>query len=408
MFKNLIKRPLLSLAVASLFTASSVQAADAPPIKIGGIYLMSGSAATYGQFADQGAQLAIKEINASGGVLGRKLAIQIEDGQGKAAVAIQAARKLVYQDKVDFLMGLDSSGVALGLVPTVPALDRVFMLTHAATPDATGKLCNASTYRISVNVNQNMKGAAKIAAKTGVKKWTTIGPDYAFGHQTWEYFSKYLKELSPDVQIMTETAFPRFGAEDFTPFINGVMANKPDGVMISLWGGDLVNFVRQATNRGFFKQGYQLLFPVGAATEVLTALGEQMPEGLWLGTRYWYDAYDNDINKKFVASYKKDFGVPPSYNAEGAYAAVYAFKTAIEKAGKTDTASVRAALSGMSFEAPNGTVTFRKGDNQALVGPTWGLTGAMNAKDKIRSLTQLNVFTGADVTPSVQETGCKL
>src|SRR3546814_14171570 len=80
----------------------------------------------------------------------------------------------------------------------------------------------------------------------------------------------------PDAQVMTETSFPRFGAEDFTPFINGVMENKPDGVLISLWGGDLVNFVRQANSRGFFDQGFEVLLTVGAATEVLSSLGEQM------------------------------------------------------------------------------------------------------------------------------------
>src|SRR3546814_12871461 len=73
---------------------------------------------------------------------------------------------------------------------------------------------------------------------------------------------------------------------------------------------------------------------VGAATEVLSALGEQMPEGVWLGTRYWYGAHDNELNKKFVAAYQKSYGTPPSYNAEGAYVVVHAYKAAIEKAGK--------------------------------------------------------------------------
>src|SRR5690606_38573796 len=295
MFKILLNKPLLSLALAGAFSFSPAHAAD-DPIKIGAIYIMSGSAASYGKFAQQGIQLAMDEINASGGVLGRQLALQLEDGQGKAAVAIQAARKLVYQDKADVLMGLDSSGVAQGLAPVLPELGKPFIITHAATPDVTGKLCNAYTYRISVNVHQNMTGAAEIAAKTGAKKWTTIGPDYAFGHQSWEFFSKYLKERVPDAELMSETAFPRFGAEDFTPFINGVMENKPDGVLISLWGGDLVNFVRQANSRGFFDQGFEVLLTVGAATEVLSSLGEQMPEGVWLGTRYWYGAHDNEMN----------------------------------------------------------------------------------------------------------------
>lgn len=406
MFTTLAKRPLLSLAIAGACALAPAHAAD-DPIKIGAIYIMSGSAATYGKFAQQGIQLAMDEINATGGVLGRQLALQLEDGQGKAAVAIQAARKLVYQDKADVLMGLDSSGVAQGLVPVLPELGKPFIITHAATPDVTGKLCNAYTYRVSVNVHQNMSGAAAIAAKTGAKKWTTIGPDYAFGHQSWEFFSKYLKEKSPDAVLMTETAFPRFGAEDFTPFINGVMESKPDGVLISLWGGDLVNFIRQANNRGFFKQGFEVLLTVGAATEVLTALGDQVPEGVWVGTRYWYGAHDNDLNKKFVASYEKNYGTPPSYNAEGGYVAVYAIKAAIEKAGNTDGKAVAKALSGLSIQAPTGTLTFRTGDNQALIGPTWGKTAAMNTKDKIRSLTDVQFFDGKEITPPV-DPACKL
>src|SRR5699024_222827 len=129
---------------------------------------------------------------------------------------------------------------------------------------------------------------------------------------SWEYFQKYLKEAEPDMEFMSETAFPRFGAEDFTPFINSIMQAKPEGILISLWGGDLVNFVRQARNLGFFDQNYEVLFTVGAATEVLAALGEQMPEGVWASTRYWFDAHDNPINKAFVEAYIERYQTPPS------------------------------------------------------------------------------------------------
>ncbi|HEX7386368.1 MAG TPA: ABC transporter substrate-binding protein [Castellaniella sp.] len=395
-----------ALAVAGMLSSAPAQAQD--PIRIGGIYLMSGSAATYGEFAKQGATLAIDEVNAKGGVLGRQLHLQLEDGQGKAATAIQLARKMVYQDKVDFMMGLDSSGVAQGLVPVLPELGKPFIITHAATPDATGKLCNKYTFRDSVNVAQMMAGGAEIAAKTDAIKWTTIGPDYAFGHQSWEYFSDNLKAHNPKVVLMSDQlAFPRFGAEDYTPFINSVMQSKPDGVLISLWGGDLVNFVRQANERGFFKQGYKVFMNVGAATEVLTALGDQMPAGVWLGTRYWYASWDNPMNKHFVEAYKKAYNHPPSYNAEGAYTAIYAFKAGIEKAGSVDSEKFINALSGLTIQAPTGNLTFRKGDHQALIGPTWGLTSAMNTEDKIRSLTQIHNFDGAKVTPPV-DPACKL
>ena len=403
------KKLVASLAAATLLSAGTFQAgADEHPIKLGAIYILSGSAATYGQFAQRGIELAIDEINSSGGVLGRDLEVAIEDSQGKASVAIQAARKLVYQDQVDALMGLDSSGVAQGLVPTIPELQKPLIITHAATPDVTGELCNPFTYRISTNVAQNMGAAAEIAAESGAKRWTTIGPDYAFGHQSWEFFGDALKKLNPDAELMSETAFPRFGAEDFTPFINGVMDSNPDGVLISVWGGDLVNFVRQANNLGFFDKDIELLFTVGAATEVLTALGESMPEDVWLSTRYWYDAYYNEVNKKFVNAYMDRYGNPPSYNAEGAYAAVYAYKKAMEEAGTTEGPAVAKALENIRLDAPNGTVQFRAGDHQAMVSPNWGRSGPMHPEHGIRTLEDLRVFDPEKVSRTIAETGCKL
>ncbi len=400
------KLSLLSLALAGALGVAATPAAAAP-IKLGAINLLSGGAATYGKFAQQGAQLALEEINGAGGVLGRELQVQFEDSEGKAAVAIQAARKLVFQDGVVGLMGLDSSGVAQGLVPVIPELEVPLIITHAATPDVTGNLCNAYTYRVSVNVNQNMMGAAMIAADTGAKNWTTIGPDYAFGHQSWEYFSDYAKQLIPAVELSAKPSFPRFGAEDFTPFIDSVIQSKPEGVLVSLWGGDLVNFIRQANNKDFFNQGFQVLLTVGAATEVLEALGDKMPANVWAGTRYWFGSHDNPVNNEFVAKYQQKFGTPPSYNAEGMYVAVYEMKNAIEKAGKADGPAIAKALKGASLEAPTGTLTFRTGDNQALIGPTWGKTAGMDDATKMRALTDIHNFAGDKVTPPV-DPECKL
>ncbi len=403
-------RTALAASVAGVALAFAAPGAQAQPkpVRVGAIYIMSGSAAAYGQFARQGMELAADEINARGGILGRKLEFALEDSQGKVDVAIQAARKLVFQGGADALMGLDSSGVANGLTPIVPELRKPFVITHAASPDVTGKLCNAYTYRLSVNVNQNMSAAAQIAAESGAKRWTTIGPDYAFGHQSWEYFGKYLKQRKPDVELMKDVAFPRFGAEDFVPFINSVMQSRPDGVLVSLWGGDLVNFVRQARNLGFFDQKFQVLLTLGAATEVLSALGEQMPQGVWAGTRYWFAAHDNPLNTAFVKAYFDRYKTPPSYNAEGAYAALYLYKAAIEKAGKVDGEAVARALSGISIDAPNGRLAIRAGDHQAVIGPTWGKLGAFDTKYKVRMLDSMRTFKGEDVTPAVSETGCKL
>lgn len=401
-----LQRTLGALLLGASLAAPPALAAE-DPIRIGAIYILSGVAATYGEFAQDGANLAVEEINDAGGVLGRPLEIRFEDSQVSADDAIRAMRKLVFQDGVDVLMGLDSSGVATGVVPVVPEVATPFIITHAATPDATGKLCNAWTYRVSVNINQNVKGAAIMADESGAERWTTVGPDYAFGHQSWEFFQKYLGELNPAATFMDTTAFPKFGNEDFTPFINSVIDAEPDGVFISLWGGDLVNFTRQANNLGFFDQGFEVIMSLGAATEVLYALGDQMPTGVTVGTRYWYGAPDNPVNDAFVQNFRAKYGKVPSYNAMNAYAAVYAHKAAIEKAGSVDKAAIRDALSGLTFDAPIGTVHLRAGDHQAVVGPVYGVTAA-NPGAEIRALEPMRAFDGAAVTPPVAETGCDL
>lgn len=403
-----MKRRALSVLLVITFVAVSVITANAAT-KIGFTYIMSGPFSAYGQFAKQGAELAIDEINANGGINGQQVEAFFEDSTGKADVALRAIRKLVYQDKVDVLIGLDSSGVAKTVVPSIEQMKTPLIITHAATPDVTGSVCNKYTFRISLNLAQNVKAAALLAEETGAKKWTTVGPDYAFGHQSWEYFEKYLKELNPEATFLPkdEVAFPPFKTTDFSAYITKVMSSKPDGVFISLWGGNLIDFVRQANTMGFFNGDFEVLFSLGAATEVLTALGDKMPEGLWVGTRYWFLANDSAFNKKFVDSYFKKYGAYPSYNAHGAYSAVYAYKAAVEKAGSTDKEKVVAALAGLKLEIPTGMIEFRKGDHQAITDAHWGKTAADPAYPH-RILKPIKIFSGQEVTPAVSETGCNL
>ncbi len=376
------------------------------PIKIGSVYILSGFAATYGKFAKNGLTLAVEEINKAGGVLGRPFKVTFEDSRAKPPVALRAFRKLVFEEKVDALIGLDSSGVALSVVPVLKELKTPLIITHAATPDVTGKKCNKYAFRVSANLSQNVQVAARIAAKTGARKWTTIGPDYAFGHQTWEYFQKYLKKLNPKAVFMTTTAFPKIATEDYTPYITTIMNAKPDGVIISLWSGDLINFIRQAKKLGFFKGQFKVLMTLGAATEVLYALKDQMPTGIWVGTRYWFLANDSPVNKKFIKAYKKKYHVYPSYNAQNAYAAAYVLKAAIEKAGKVDKEAIVKALEGLEIEVPVGKIKIRAGDHQALLDVSWGKTAA-DPKYPIRILKPIVTFKGSEITPKVSETGCK-
>jgi branched-chain amino acid transport system substrate-binding protein len=251
--------------------------------------------------------------------------------------------------------------------------------------------------------------ASAIAAEGKAKRWTTVGPDYAFGHQSWEYFKDFLGKKKPGVTFVADAdaAFPPTKTTDFSPYVTKVMSSDADGILVSLWGGNLIDFVKQADEAGLFRSGKQILLTLGAATEVLTALGEKMPTGLWVGTRYWFQASDSPMNKAFVDGYRKRYGVYPSYNAHGAYAAVLTYKAAAEKAKSTEKAAVAKALGGLALEVPLGKITIRAEDHQAVQDGTWGQTAADKAYP-IRVLKPLRKFKGEEITRPAAETGCKM
>ena len=403
-----LRKLAVCLAATVFFIGAFTQSVfSASPVKLGFIYILSGPFATYGQFAKKGALMAIDEINKSGGILGRRVEAYFEDSTAKADVALRAIRKLVLQEKVDALIGFDSSGVAKSVVGTISQLKTPLIITHAATPDVTGKQCNKYTFRISVNLTQNVKAGAILASQMKAKKWTTIGPAYAFGFQSWEYFQKYLKELKPDAEFFKkeEVAFPPFKTTDFSPYITKVINSKPDGVLISLWGGNLVNFIRQASDMGFFKGEFKVLITLGAAVEVLSALGKKMPEGLWVGTRYWFLANQSKLNRDFVTNYYNRYKNYPSYNAHGAYGAVYAYKKAAERMHSVAKDKIVKGLEGLSIELPIGKVFIRAQDHQAVCDATWGKT-RFSPDYPFAILDPIKTFSGTMVTRPVSETDC--
>lgn len=407
--------PLLSVVIpAVLVLILALPPVPAPaqekkPIKLGFAYIMSGPFAVYGQFAQQGARMAIDEVNKAGGILGRQVQAVFEDEGGKADVGIRVVRKLVYDDGVDAVVGLDSSGTAEAVVPIMPELKTPLIVTHAASPAVTGEKCNRYTFRVSINLPQNARMAALIAAEGKATRWTTVGPDYAFGHDSWEYFKRYLKERKPDAAFFSDdqVAFPPTRTTDFSPYITKVMNSNPEGVLISLWGGNLIDFVKQAVQLGFFNRNYEILMTLGAATEVLTALGSTMPTGQWVGTRYWFLANDSKMNRDFVEGYRKRYNVYPSYNAHGAYAAVMVYKAAAEKAGSTDKEAIVKALEGLAIELPIGKTTIRAEDHQAVSDGTWGRTAA-DPGYPIRILKPVRAFKGDEITRPAAETGCRM
>jgi branched-chain amino acid transport system substrate-binding protein len=378
------------------------------PVKLGFAYVFSGRLAHYGFGAKQGAELAMDEINRAGGILGRRVIGVYEDTQLKPRVGVKAVRKLVIQDKVDVVLGIVSSGVVSAVAPVMNELRTPLIDTLAMTPDITGKICNPYTFRISQNGPQNLKGAAILASQTKARTWSTLGPDYLFGYQCWEYFQKYLGKIRPDVRFLgkEKIAFAHVTTMDFKPYIKKVMDSNPDGILVSLYGGNLVDFVRQSTAMGVFKKMPVVILNLAYSADVMLGLGIDMPKGLWLGGLYWFQGNSTPANEKFVKAYLSRFRVFPDYNAQGAYSGVKAYAAACELAGTTNKEAVAKALEGITLDLPSGKTTIRREDHQAVYDSVWGVSSEFDGKLRIRSLKPLRIFPGVEITRPLEETDC--
>ena len=347
------------------------------PVKVGYQAIMSGALAGYGEFHKMGAVMAMEEINAAGGIAGVKLEIEFRDSTLKKPQAIKNARYFVDSWGADFLAGVDSSGQALALAPVMKELDRILMVTHAATEKLTEEQVYKNgikqIFRICTPTYQDGNAAAFVAKDLPAKTWATISPKYEYGYTCWKMFKNTLGKLKPDTKFVAESWAP-FGTTDFRPHINTIMDANPEGFYSTEWAGELSTFIKPAKQAGMFEKIKHVMLPVGAAMDVLEGLGKEMPDNIWVSGRYFFQYPETHINQDWVARFKKRWKHYPAYVSETGYSTMYAFKKAVEMAGSKDTAKVIDAMAGMMLASPAGYRNFRKEDHQAMYDVPWGLT----------------------------------
>jgi branched-chain amino acid transport system substrate-binding protein len=347
------------------------------PIKVGYQAIMSGTLAGYGEFHKMGATMAMEEINAAGGIAGNQLMVEYRDSTLQTPEAIQNARYFVDSWGADFLAGIDSSGQALALAPVMAELDKILMVTHAATEKLTEEQVYKNgikqIFRICNATYQDGNAAAFVAKDLPAKSWATVSPKYEYGYTCWEMFKNTLTALEADVTFSAESWAP-FGTTDFRPHINTILDAKPEGLYSTEWAGELIAFVKQAKQAGVFERIKHVMFPVGAAMDVLEGLGDDMPDNVWISGRYFFLYPNNKRNNDWVARFHKRWNHYPAYVSETGYSTMYAFKKAVEESGSKETAAIVQALEGMMLDTPAGYRIFRKEDHQAIYDVPWGLT----------------------------------
>src|SRR5579859_539320 len=349
------------------------------PIKIGFPIPLSGPTAVYGEPVLKGAEMAVAEVNAKGGVLGRKLQLLSRDSKASADEAVRLSRELIIKDNVDFLVGTLTSAEAPA-VSTVAKENKIVFIapTSKSTLPTDPQHIQPYIFRVSSNTDvEGLAGATEMAQFKDVKTVATIAPDYAYGRDSIAAFAKALKKLRPDIQIVDEQ-WPKLGEPDFTAFITAQMSKKPDAVYCSLFAGDFVTFAKQAAPRGYFKAINNRLVDGGevGTPDEAQALGADYPYGIIA------DAYDPVIwganeppaHKTFIADLN---AFAKTKYASGwsvvGYQSIYALAEGIKKAGNTKSDGVSKALEGLTFDTPVGQRTFSVKSHETFAPEYWGV-----------------------------------
>jgi len=340
------------LAAAACTTLLAAPALAAEPIKIGVPVGLSGANSVVAPSVVQSAQLAVEEINAKGGVLGRQLALEVADDASGAAGAQKAFDSLVFQKKVDVLISMETSAARNAALPIV-ARGKV---PYIYTSFYEGKSCSPFMYVNAWVPEQQVPPIVDYFNKEkGAKKFFLIGSDYAFGRGMLAFTKAYIEKTGG--KVVGEEYLPMDGS-DWTSIISKLKSAAPDALITSTAGGaPNVTLTKQLRAAGVALPYGNLAVDEGTAKGMGTDA-----EGIYLSASY-VTGIDSAANKSFLAAMQKKFGAElktPNDLSVPEYEAVYAYKAAVEKAGSTDEAKVVKALGEVSVEGPRGKIEMSK------------------------------------------------
>src|ERR1700704_1338002 len=338
---------LLRLAAASATVACLGLPAHAQgTIKIGELNSYKSQPAFLDPYK-KGWELAIEEINAKGGVLGRKLEVISRDDGANPGDAVRVADELVTREGVNILAGTFLSHIGLAVTEFAGKKQVFFLAAEPLTDKITWQNGNKFTYRLrsSTYMQVAMLMPDIVAAKK--KRWALVYPNFEYGQSAVENFKAMLKKQQPDVEFVTEQA-PPLGKVDAGAIAQAIDDAKPDAIFNVLFGPDLSKFVREGNTRDIFKNRFVASLLSGEP-EYLDPLKDEAPVG-WLVTGYPWYAINTPEHKAFLDAYQKKFNDYPRLGSVVGYVTVKSLAAGIAKAGSTDTAKVVDAFSGLKVD----------------------------------------------------------
>jgi branched-chain amino acid transport system substrate-binding protein len=385
---------LLRLAAAASAAAClGVPAHAQDTIKIGELNSYKAQPAFLDPYK-KGWELAIEEINAKGGVLGRKLEVISRDDGGNPGDAVRAADELVTREGVNIISGTFLSNIGLAVTEFAGKKQVFFLAAEPLTDKITWQNGNKYTFRLraSTYMQVAMVMPAAIAAKK--KRWALIYPNFEYGQSGIENFKKLLTAAQPDVEFVTEQATP-LGRLDAGAVVQAVDDAKPDAIFNLEFGAELAKLVREGNTRGVFKNR-TVVSLLSGEPEYLDPLKDDTPVG-WVVTGYPWNKVKTPEHDAFVAAYQKKYSDYPRLGSIVGYMTMKSLAAGIAKAGSTDTEKLIAAFKGLKVDSPFGPFTYRASDHQATMG---AYVGTLALENGAGTMSDFKYVDGASVLPS--------
>ena len=354
------RRTLVALAALAA-TVSAPAFPQSGEIRIAHIYSKTGPLEAYGKQTQTGLMMGLQY--ATGGTMqvnGKKLVVIEKDDQGKPDLGKSLLAAAYSDDKADLAVGPTSSGVALALLPVAEEYKKILLVEPAVADSITGDKWNKYIFRTGRNSSQDAISNAVALDKPGVHI-ATLGQDYAFGRDGVKAFKEAIKKakIVHEEYLPTTTTDFTAGAQRLIDKLKDLPGRK---VIWIVWAGAGNPF--KIADLDLKRYGIE----IATGGNILPAMAsyKNFP-GMEGATYYYFGIPKNPVNDAMVAQHYKLYKSPPDFFTAGGFSAAIAVVTALKKTkGETQTGKLIAAMEGMQFDTPKGTMTFRKEEHQAL------------------------------------------
>jgi len=384
------------LALAAALAVAGIGAQAQTTIKIGEVNSYKAQPAFLEPYR-KGMELAVEEINAAGGVNGKKLELITRDDNASPGDAVRAAEELVSREKIDVLAGAFLSNTGLALTDFAKQKKFFYLAGEPLTDKIIWGSGNKYTFRLRPGTYMQAAMLVPEAVKLKKKRWAVVYPNYEYGQSAVAAFKELLKAAQPDVEFVAEQS-PPLGKLDAGSVVQALADAKPDAIFNVLFGADLAKFVREGNTRGLF-QGKEVVSVLTGEPEYLDPLKDESPNG-WIVTGYPWYGIQTPEHKAFFLAYHAKYKDYPRLGSVVGYTMIKSIAAGAKKAKSTETDKLVAAFAGLQVDSPFGKFTYRAEDHQSTMGAFVGKTKNEGGKGVMVDYTYLD---GAKFLPSNEQ-----